>query len=103
MIELEAKAEGVILPVRVQPGARRSGVTGEHAGSLKVSVTQAAEKGKANAAAIESLREALGLRPRQLEIVAGAASRQKKFLVRGLNLEELGERIAQALSTSGSK
>ena len=103
MIHLETKAEGVILPVRIQPGARRSGVTGEHAGSLKVSVTQAAEKGKANAAAIEALCQALSLRPRQLELVSGAASRQKKFLVRGLTLEELGDRIAQALSASGSR
>ena len=100
MIQLQSRSDGVILPVRVQPGARRPGITGEHGGSLKVAVTQAAEKGKANAAAIEALCEALSLRPSQLELVLGAASRQKKFLVRGLSLEELNRRIVQAFQSA---
>jgi uncharacterized protein YggU (UPF0235/DUF167 family) len=48
MIELGEHPAGVILPVRAQPGASRAGIRGEHAGALKVSVTQVAEKGKAN-------------------------------------------------------
>jgi uncharacterized protein (TIGR00251 family) len=103
MIRVETNTAGLILPVRVQPGARRSGITGEHDGSLKLAVTEAAEKGKANAAAIETLCESLSLRPRQLEIVSGATARQKKFLVRGLNLEELNDRLIQAISASKSK
>jgi len=97
VIQLESRGDGVILPVRVQPGARRNGVAGEHAGALKISVTKAAEKGKANAAAINALCEALNLRPRQLELISGATSRQKRFLVRGLGIEELNRRISQAL------
>jgi uncharacterized protein len=100
MIHLESRSDGVVLPIRVQPGARRSGVTGAHAGWLKVSVTQAAEKGRANAAAIEVLCEILSLRPRQLELISGATSRQKKFLVRDSTLEEINERIACALSSA---
>jgi uncharacterized protein (TIGR00251 family) len=98
MIHLESRSNGVVLPIRVQPGARRSGITGGHAGSLKVAVTQAAERGKANAAAFETLCEALSLRPRQLELISGSAYRQKKLLVRDITLEELSERIEQALT-----
>lgn len=38
MIALADHADGVVLPVRAQPGARRSGVQGEQAGALKVAV-----------------------------------------------------------------
>ena len=48
MIALEPHAAGTILPVRAQPGARRNEIRGEQDGMLKVSVTQVAEKGKAN-------------------------------------------------------
>jgi uncharacterized protein (TIGR00251 family) len=97
MIELESHSDGIILPIRVQPGARRNGVAGEHAGALKISVTQTAEKGKANAAAIEALCETLKLRPRQLELISGATSRQKRFLIRGLTPEELQQRLTAAV------
>ncbi|MGE3776880.1 MAG: DUF167 domain-containing protein, partial [Pirellulaceae bacterium] len=47
MIQLERHAQGVVLPVRAHPGARREEVRGEHDGALKVSVAAAPEKGKA--------------------------------------------------------
>jgi uncharacterized protein len=100
MIRLESTSGGVILCARVQPGARRNGITGVHAGELKIAVTAAAEKGKANAAAVEALCEAVNLRPRQLELIAGATCRQKRFLIRGLTVEELNQRIAKALEKS---
>ena len=48
MIELTEHSEGVVLPVRAQAGASKNGIRGEQNGMLKVSVTQIAEKGKAN-------------------------------------------------------
>ena len=41
MVELQSTAARVILPVHARPGARENGITGIHAGRLKVSVTQA--------------------------------------------------------------
>ncbi len=61
MIALEPHAEGVILPVRAQPGARRNEVRGEQDGLLKVCVTQSPEKGKANKALVELLSKSLSL------------------------------------------
>jgi len=98
MIELKPHAEGVVLPVRAQPGARRSSVCGTHNGMLKVSVAAAPEKGKANQAMIEALCEALSLRRGQVELVAGATARNKQFLVRGVSIAELGARIAAVLA-----
>lgn len=98
MIALSAHPEGVLLPVRAQPGARKAGVLGEQAGSLKVAVTAPPEDGRANKALLEVLREALDLKRSQLELISGETSREKKFLVRGVTREELASRLARLLS-----
>ena len=46
MIAITDHAEGCILLVRAQPGARRAGVQGEQAGALKVAVTAPPEDGR---------------------------------------------------------
>jgi uncharacterized protein (TIGR00251 family) len=97
MIQLEPHSEGVVLPVRAQPGASRSGVRGEQDGALKVGVTQIAEKGKANKALAEVLCKSLALRRSQLVLISGETSHHKRFLIRGIALAELQERVAQAL------
>ena len=97
MIALEPHAEGTILPVRAQAGARRNGLKGIHAGALQVAVTQAPEKGKANKAIIAVLAESLGLRKSQIELLTGETASQKRFLVRGVIAEDLNRRIAHAV------
>jgi uncharacterized protein (TIGR00251 family) len=91
-------AEGCVVPVRAQPGARRAGVQGEQAGALKVSVTAPPEDGRANKALIEELRKALGVKRSQVELLGGQMSRDKRFLIRGLTRAELEARIAKLLS-----
>ena len=59
MIQLDVHPDGVVFGVKAAPGARSSAVTGEHAGLLKVAVTQVAEKGKANQALIAVIAKAL--------------------------------------------
>ena len=99
MIELESHAEGVVLPVRAQPGGRKSAVRGEQNGALKVSVTQIAEKGKANKAFIAVLAKSLGLRKSRIELLSGPTSHQKKFLLRDITLEEARNRVNDALAS----
>lgn len=93
MVELQSTTEGVILPVQAQPGARRNGVTGVHAGRLKVAVTHAPEKGKANKAILEVLAEVLQLKRAQLRLLSGETSSQKRFLVSGVDLTTLAGRL----------
>lgn len=90
--------EGVILPVRAQPGAKRSGVVGVHGTSLKVAVNAPPVDGKANEALRQALAEALDLRASQVELVGAAASRDKKFLIRGATREELEEKLTRILA-----
>ncbi len=100
MIAVEPHAEGSILPVRAQPGARRNELRGEQEGMLKVSVTQVAEKGKANKAIVELLHKQLGLRKSQIALVSGETASQKRFLIREVSPAELSRRIEQAIKTS---
>jgi uncharacterized protein len=95
MIQLEQTAGGVLLPVQAQPGARKSGVVGEHAGRLKVAVTQAPEHGKANKALIEALAEALQISRTQILLHSGETSRQKTFLIVGISAADLRVKIAR--------
>jgi uncharacterized protein (TIGR00251 family) len=93
MIQLTEHAEGVVLPVRAQPGARRAGIQGERNGALKVAVTAPPEDGRANDALVELLREKLRLKRSQVELIAGQTSRDKRFLIRGVSLAELRKRL----------
>ena len=97
MINLEPHAAGIVLPVKAQAGAKRNGITGLHNGALKVAVTQAPERGKANRAIIETLAKSLKLRRSQVELLSGETNPEKRFLITGIVAEELAQRIDAAL------
>lgn len=97
-LQLDAHPSGSVLHVRAQPGARRNAITGIHAGALKIAVTAAPEKGKANAAIVSVLCDQLNLSPSQVAVVAGETSRQKKLLITGISSDELQLRIANKLN-----
>lgn len=74
--------------IRVKPGAGRTEVGGEYGGtsfgqrgSLIVAVRERAVDGKATAAALAALAEALGVPVRTLRLVTGAVSRDKVVAV----------------------
>lgn len=96
-ITITPHAEGATLAVRAQPGARKNAVLGEQAGALKVAVTAPPEDGRANAALVEVLRDWLGLKRSQVELAGGATHRNKVFLIRGLNADELSALITTRL------
>jgi uncharacterized protein len=94
-IELREHREGVGFLVHVTPGAKRPSVGGIHDGALRVSVTAAAEKGKANRAVIEALCDALDLRRAQCQVIAGETSRRKTILVTEVSCQSLRDKISQ--------
>ncbi len=81
------------ITLRVQPGARRAGVTVNEVGSVTVRVNAAPEKGKANDAVLSLLARSLGIPLSALEIAQGHTSRQKTVLVEGLSDEEVIRRL----------
>ena len=87
MIAITPHADGSLLAVRAQPGARKAGVMGEQAGALKVAVTAPPEDGRANPPC-ELLREWLSLKRSQVGWCP-ATNRNKQFLIRRLSPDDL--------------
>lgn len=100
MVELERHARGTVLPVRVHAGARQNALLGERRGMLRVAVTAAPEKGKANRAVIELLSDAFGLAKSNIELLTGETSRQKRFLFVGARPDSIRNAIATSLGES---
>ena len=75
----QTRAEAGLLHVRVQPKARANAVKGWSGQALRVSVTAAPEHGRATRAVIDLLAEALDVAPSSINLVRGAASRDKWF------------------------
>jgi len=81
-------AGGVTVRVRAQPGAGADVVAGIDARSrgevsLKVRVRAPADKGKANAAVIETLARALRIAKSRLTLKSGATARTKLIAIAG--------------------
>ena len=89
MIELSSTPAGVLLPVQGQPGSRRNAIVGEHAGRLKVAVTQVAEQGKATQAIRDLLAASLGLAPSRVTLFQGDTQPRKLFLLEGVTLDRV--------------
>jgi uncharacterized protein (TIGR00251 family) len=89
---LRRTSSGVTIELRVQPRARRTELACS-GGALKAAVTAPAEDGKANNAVIELLAEEWRLPKSVLEIMRGAAQRDKVVRISG-EPDRLAERIA---------
>ncbi|MCO6044598.1 DUF167 domain-containing protein [Aeoliella sp. ICT_H6.2] len=100
MIQLTEHPEGTLLAVRARAGGRVNGVTGIRQGELMVSVTQVAERGKANQAIVGVLSKLLGCGKRQIELVRGATSGSKQFLLVGIDAKTAAERIRAAVDNA---
>lgn len=77
------------LHVRVQPGARRTAFVGWFGDLPKVAVAAPPVDGAANDAVVAALASAFGVRPRQVHLIGGAASRTKRFEIDGLDDDEI--------------
>ncbi len=86
-----------LLDLKVSPKASRNAVTGFVGEALKVAVTAAPERGKANEAVEELLAEALGLPRSAVRVVAGQTSRNKRLEIAGLEAAEVRRRLRTIL------
>ncbi len=78
------EADGaLVLRVHAQPGARRTEVAGLHGDAIRIRVAAPALEDRANEALVEFLAESLGVARRDVTLVSGARSREKRFAIRG--------------------
>lgn len=83
------------LPIKAVPGSSRTGVAGWLGDTLKVRVAAAPERGKANAALVRVVAEALGLRREDVQLVSGHTSARKVMEIRGLTEAQVLERLPE--------
>ena len=91
-----AVADGVSVAVRLTPKASTGRIVGlerlaDGTVALKVAVTAAPEKGKANTALLKLLSKTWGVGMRSLELTRGAKDRNKTVLIVGDPDELLGD------------
>lgn len=91
---------GAALAVRVTPRARRDEISGvREDGTLKIRLTAPPVEGKANAALVAFLAQALGVDAARIEIVAGESGRDKLVSILDLTSEELQAKLDKLLTT----
>jgi len=87
MTWLNRAADGsVILTLHIQPGAKKTEITGLHGEALKIRLAAPPVDGKANAALIAFLAKACGVSKSSVELVSGDTSRAKRVRVSGADL-----------------
>lgn len=89
MIDLEETPDRILMTVKARAGAARNAITGAHDGMLKVAVTQAPEKGKANQAIVKLMAKELDLPKSQISLISGQTTPLKKFMITGSTLSDL--------------
>ena len=87
MLELGGEENAVLLPVKVVPGASRTRYLGEYDKRARIAVAAPPEKGKANKAVIALLADLLGVRKRNVTVVAGTTSAVKTIRIEGVTAE----------------
>ncbi len=93
---LEEVQGGCLLRLRVIPRAKATRIDGLQADALKVRVAAPPTGGKANAAVLDLIAGALGVRPRDLTLVSGARGRDKTLRIVGLGPAQVGRRLSAA-------
>ena len=93
-LKIDETAEGVVFAVKIVPGS--SGPTrfcGLLDNMLKVKVSAAPEKGKANQCLIKFLSKQLGVKKNAVSIISGTTSPVKHVMIEGMTAQTLSRKL----------
>jgi len=89
-LTLKKADEGVVIAVKIVPGSSPpTRICGLLNGMLKIKVSAAPEKGKANRCLVEFLAKQLGVKCSAINIISGKNSPVKRVQVLGISAETL--------------
>ncbi|WP_265588335.1 DUF167 domain-containing protein [Chitinilyticum piscinae] len=71
------------MQLHIQPGAKQTAVAGLHGEALKIRLAAPPVDGKANQSLLAWLAEHFAVPLRQVELLSGAGSRQKRVAIHG--------------------
>lgn len=75
--------ERIILSLYIQPGAKRSEISGLHDGALKIRIAAPPLEGQANAKLLDFLKKAFDVPSSQVIIKQGSSGRRKVVEIHG--------------------
>ncbi len=80
------EGEVLSLTLHVQPGAKRTEISGLHGEALKIRLAAPPIEGRANEALLRFVADKFGVPMRQVELKQGGQSRHKVVMVTGSNV-----------------
>ena len=93
MIQFSEDNRGLTFAVRIVPRASRSEIAGEQSRALRVRIAAAPVEGAANQELIKLLAKTFKLPQKAVEIVSGAASKNKIVRIQGADATRLQQLV----------
>lgn len=93
-VAVRSHPEGATIALRVVPRAPRTMIAGRHGDAVKLKVKAPPVEGAANAAVAAFLAARVGVRPGDVEVIAGERGRDKVVLIRGVTVAEVQRGLA---------
>lgn len=94
---MEARADGVLVRVKVQPKASRNAVLGEQGGRIRIALTANPVEGAANDSLVKFLAGVLDVRRQQIAIKGGEHARDKSLLVQNVSVEQVNSALGRSV------
>lgn len=86
----------LVFSLHIQPGAKKTEIAGLHGDALKIRLAAPPVDGKANTSLAAFLAKQLDVPRSQVELISGAASRQKRLRVKGASTRAIAGFLSQA-------
>jgi uncharacterized protein (TIGR00251 family) len=102
-LPFQASGTGLLLSLKVQPGAKENKIQEIRSGYLRLRVNAVADKRKANKAVIQLLAKWLGLAKSEVLIKSGETNRLKKVLLPEQIEAKLTEKLLELIRNKTNK
>jgi len=101
-LAIQQLGEAVVFTVKVVPGSSRTEICGLLNGMVKIRVSAAPEKGKANKVLIDFLAKQLGIKSKAVSIISGHKTSIKRVQVSGIQAQKIAQIIERSSVTETS-
>jgi uncharacterized protein (TIGR00251 family) len=88
-MDITQSVNGVVFKVKAMPNAGKNALAGEYNGMLKIKISAQPERGKANEELADYLSGLLKISKSRIEIIKGAAAREKTISIKGLKIRDI--------------
>ena len=92
-LEIQELDDGVVFKTKIVPGSSCTTLSGLLDGMLKIKISAAPEKGKANLSVIEFLACQLGVKKNSISIISGTTKSHKSIKVSDMSAKTLMKKL----------